>query len=578
MTDLVPWPKALEAWQPELHRFARDLVGHLAPLSERVANLLGPLRRATEQRADEPNGYSALSRRGPYERLVASEWALQLEDPDEFIRRASSGEHLFVELERRSPATALEAWVLLDSGPDQLGAPRIAQLATLVAFARRAREAGVVLRWAPVRDWEKAPHEAIDAASVQAWLASRTPWVPTDGVLAQWPARWAERAEVIRDVWLVGSPETGRLGAARGWGTVVIDDRSGDGLTQLELRVTPPGSSRTRTLQLPLPASALQVRLLRDPFDWAQPKPPPPKKRKDGAAIPLEPATELAFSHDSHRLLARTLEGSVAALPLPNTGRATYGWPSVAVLPPRSQLIAASWASRRAKGTVVRTEKGALVAVEWDGRVGAPVSRELTGAPLAPSELRLAMWPVSRGWEGGEQFGRASERACASFVVAVREGPELDARFEAEQRWVSVRERPEAAWACWAPGGPVGVCLYADRVDVVLGQARPVQVRALPRPLFARDRIVGVGVEGAAVLLYALHQDQRTIRTLVATETAPQWREETRARAPIEFVTVAQRGDLVAWRDRAGELGVYSRTRAETVLRVHVRDAGVDLP
>ena len=86
MGELPPWPKALEPWEPELRVFARELVGHLAALSERIAHAVGPLRVSTERRSDEPNGYSALSRRGPYERLLISEWALQLEHEDEFIR------------------------------------------------------------------------------------------------------------------------------------------------------------------------------------------------------------------------------------------------------------------------------------------------------------------------------------------------------------------------------------------------------------------------------------------------------------------------------------------------------------
>lgn len=572
MGERAPWPKALEPWEPELRLLARDLVGHLAPLAERVANLLGPLRLATEQRADEPNGYSALSRRGPYDRLVASEWALQLEDPDEFIRRASSGEHLFVELERRSPASALEAWLLLDSGPGQLGAPRIAQLATLVAFARRARTAGVELRWAPVRNWEQPAHRALDSASVHDWLESRTPWVPTSGMLEQWPRVWGDD-DVVRDVWLVGSPETGALGAARGWGTVVIDD-GGEG--ELELRVTPPGKSRARALKLTLPPAPLQVRLLRDPFGWAR-QPVAPSSPK-GTAIALEPKTELAFSHDSHRLLARTTDGSVAALPVRNTSRATYGWPAVAVLPPRTRLVAASWASRRARGTVVEREDGSIHGADWDGRLLDRIAAR-TRAPL-PHELPLATWPLRQTWQDERRLmddGFLAEQVHGGFVVGLHEGTQLEVYLEPFRRWLTVSERPEAAWVCWGPNGPIAVCLYSHRVDVVLGNERPVRVRTLPRTVFALDRIVGVR-QSDKVTIFAVHQDRRSIRALPAAQVAPQWREEVRARAPIETTALSPNGALLAWRDLNGELGVYSISRAETVLRVHVRDARVALP
>lgn len=589
MTD-APWPRRLEAWEPELRLFSRELVGHIASLSERIANALGTLRVSAERRSDEPNGYSALSRRGPYERLLISEWALQLEHEDEFIRRASSGEHLFVELERRSPAVELEAWVLLDSGPSQLGAPRIAQLAALVAFTRRAREAGVTLHWAPLWNWEQPAHQTIDAATVQAWFAARTATEPTDAVLAQWEALWPSRDGLEREVWVVGDERTTQLARARGWSALCIDDTSDDGLTSLELRVTPARKRRTTTLRLPLPDVPTQLRLLRDPFDWSRPSPKsvPTKPKGNLPVIALQPLTELAFSHDSHRLLARTENGSVVAIPVRNSGRAGYGWPTVARLPPDTSLIASVWSSRRARGLLVAHKNGAVHGADWDGRLGVQVSGMVQHPQ--PHELFIATWPFRLGWEQrGAWFDAANTgrleadvlyaRAFGSCVARVMQGPRLEARLAGAVRTLWVTSKPQKIWLSWE-GGMAAACQYEDRIDVHSLEGETVTVRSLPRALFAHDlvRAVVMGPMRGELALIAVSDDRRAIRALSVQNVAPQWREVVRARAPIVSLACSSYGHHLAWSDIQGEVAVYSRDRAEVTLRLHASNISLERP
>jgi hypothetical protein len=589
MTD-IPWPKALESWEPELRLFSRELVGQLATLSERIAHAVGPLRISTEQRSDEPNGYSALSRRGPYDRLLVSEWALQLEHEDEFIRRASSGEHLFVELERRSPAISLEAWLLLDTGPAQLGSPRIAHLAALVAFTRRARNAGIALHWAPVWNWERPAHEQLTPATLQAWFAARTPYEPTEHVLTQWAGQWPEREDVERDVWLVGGPDSMKLARDRGWSSLVVDDAQGDGTTSLELRVTPAKKLRTTTLQLALPEPDAQVRLLRDPFDWNRPRPAPapPRPRGNPQPIPLAPNTELAFSHDCHRLLARTEAGSVVAIPIRNTPRAGYGWPTVATLPPQTNLVASVWGSRRARALAVELPGGAVHLSDWDGRLGV---RLAPSAPRpAPHELFTASWPMNGGWEMRGTWFDANNagtvdpellfaRAFGSSVGKVIEGWRLDARYAQNIRTLSVPVRPARVWLSWEVS-LAAACLHGDRVDVHTLKGADVQTRSLPRALFAAHVIHGViaGPKAGEATLLALRDDRRSLHSLPVGEVAPQWREEIRARAPIESFAMSAGGRFVAWRDLDGEVAIYSRERGEVVLRVHTKNISTERP
>lgn len=589
------WPKALEAWEPELRVFARDLIGQLATLSERIANAIGPLRVSTERRSDEPNGYSALTRRGPYERLLASEWALQLEEPDEFIRRASTGEQLFVELERRSPAVSLEAWLLLDTGPAQLGAPRIAHLAALVAFTRRARDAGIALRWAPLWSFERPAHEKLNPATLQNWLGARTAYDPHDGVLGQWASQWPERDDVERDVWLAGGPQSAQLALARGWSSLVVDDSQGDGSTSLELRVTPVRKRRTTKLTLTLPDSPTQVRLLRDPFDWNRPKPAPapPRPRGNPQPIALQPSTDLVFSHDGHRLLARTESGSVVAIPMRNTARAGYGWPTVAVLPPQTSLVAAVWSSRRARALAVARPDGSIFVSDWEGRMGV---RLAASAPRpSPGELFTGSWPLEPGWTmRGTWFDAANPttidpellfaRAFGSSVGEVIEGSKLDVRYSTRTasgavRRLTVTARPERVWLSWETS-LAAACLHGDRVDVHSTRGAEVAVRSLPRALFASHLIQGVtpGPRTGDVTLLALKDDRRSVHSLPVGEVAPQWREEIRARSPIEAFAVSPGGRMIAWRDVDGEIAVYSRDRAEVVLRLHTKNISVERP
>lgn len=588
MSELAPWPKSLEAWEPELRMFVRELVGQLAPLTERIANLLGPLRVQNEERSDDPNGYSGLSQRGPYERLLASEWALQLEQPDEFIRRATSGEHLFVELERRASKVALEAWVLLDTGPLQLGSPRIGQLAALAAFARRAREAGVALRWAPLWNFELPPHEALTQASVHAWMTGRTAYVPTEGIVARWAEHWlADGAR--REVFLVGAPSLVPFAARHGWGSLVIEESNRDEARSLELRLTAPGKTRAKTLQLALPDERVQVRLLRDPFGWGQPHAVQQKSRDPGVSIPLVPTTDLAFSHDGHRLLARTESGSVVAMPVRNTARAGYGWPHVAKLPAGTRLVSVVWGSRRAKAVTYAWSDETIHTADWDGHTGVRLPIRST-APLA-HQLWLSPWPPTLGWERtGEWVDAKGTRRTEStlfatrvfneFVVGLGLGSESRVLQEAFTRQLIVTENPQSALAGWSPRlGVLAMCTYVGRVELCAGH-QAVRVRTLPAAVFEGTRPFGIcatlwpSKEHDGVTVLAIGPDGRTLRSLDTGNTAPQWVTEIRARNPIVTAVQSAHGEYLAWRDASGEIGIHSRTRKETVLRVHVNDAG----
>ncbi|MEO1338337.1 MAG: hypothetical protein AAFV29_22025, partial [Myxococcota bacterium] len=144
MTDL---PQALLPWQTPLSELPSYVHTSLGPWIARLARAIGPMHRARARAEGPPDGFAGLGRRGSYERLLMTEWLLADAAPDEFVRRAVAHEHLFYQLARREPASALRSVVLIDAGPSQLGTPRLVHLAALVIFAQRAAEAGAELRF-----------------------------------------------------------------------------------------------------------------------------------------------------------------------------------------------------------------------------------------------------------------------------------------------------------------------------------------------------------------------------------------------------------------------------------------------
>ncbi|MGZ3458625.1 MAG: hypothetical protein ACXU86_08980, partial [Archangium sp.] len=141
-------PEALRPWAAHLSLLPEDLALSLGAHVARLAAALGPLRARDEREGGEPQGYDGLTRRGSPERLLMSEWLMALEAPDEFVRRAAFGEQAYLRPAFRQPRGGHRTVALLDAGPDQLGAPRIAHLALLVVLARRAEAVGASFSWA----------------------------------------------------------------------------------------------------------------------------------------------------------------------------------------------------------------------------------------------------------------------------------------------------------------------------------------------------------------------------------------------------------------------------------------------
>lgn len=300
----MPLPQALKPWHDWLSWFAPELQEALGRMLQQLHPMLGPLHAARRGEVPEPGGVDDLHRRGRYERLLSSEWLLATDLPDEFLRRAATGEHLFLAPRQVSQRAQRSLVAVFDAGPLQWGAPRLAHIALWILLARRASQAGGQLRWAIAQQ----PHEVHDARSeddLRRLLAART-FAPL--AHAQW-TRWAEALDSGEDgaaeYWFVGHdvaapPRSGRCP------THTVQLRRG--LRGDVLDVTTCVHGTVRILPLPLPPQGSAPQLLKGRFrDEPAPPPAPSSALQLSDRFSLQ-ARPLVASNGS-RVAVRLLEG-----------------------------------------------------------------------------------------------------------------------------------------------------------------------------------------------------------------------------------------------------------------------------
>jgi hypothetical protein len=152
-------PDSLSTWKPWLQWFDVELAEVLLPLLNRLNALVAGLRGNQPSGEAEFIGMEDLRRRGPYERLLLSEWLYADEFPDEFLRRAAQGEHLFLEPAFRKPKRGQTIYAVFDCGMQQLGAARLVHIALWIVLARRAQQNAVPFLFASANNagqWRSA--------------------------------------------------------------------------------------------------------------------------------------------------------------------------------------------------------------------------------------------------------------------------------------------------------------------------------------------------------------------------------------------------------------------------------------
>jgi hypothetical protein len=335
---VIALPRALAPWAPELSLFPEELALSLGPWVQRLALAVGPLRAHSSQGRDEPDGYDGLASRGSYERLLPSEWLLADEAPDEFLRRAAMREHAFLKLSFQEAAGARRSVALFDAGPDQLGSPRLAHLAALIALARRAERAGASFRWGILQHAGGGLMAEVTAASVLQLLRARTAFDVGEKNLLRWREELGAPG-APDDLWLIGGRRLARAAASAGGSLLEVEDVLEPRASQVSVSVRR-GSLRGRPVMLELPPSRDCARLLRDPFNVVRARPL-------RIAAALGGATHLLFAPSGRRLFAQQPDGKVIVYGVPNSPRAGAGTPKVRAAPAGARIIAAGWCQRR---------------------------------------------------------------------------------------------------------------------------------------------------------------------------------------------------------------------------------------
>jgi hypothetical protein len=388
-------PPPLRPWASPLSFFPHDLALALGPIVRRLSTAMGPMRVPHHADQGDVDGFDGLTRRGTYERLLMSEWLLADEEPDEFLRRAASGEHTFLRLAHPSPAGTTVSVALFDAGPDQLGRPRIVHLAALIVLARRAEQAGAPFAWGMMEDPEGPLFPGVAPAGVLYLLGARTASGPTPEHLEAWARRIGEWKE-LDDLWIVGGadrisrhPAARRASVLHPTEVLEVDSR------RVTVRMTRGATRAEIGLELPLDPDC--ARLLRDPFRVAV-APSAPRV----APSRLVPASNPVFDSTGSFLLARSKEGGLIVYSIPRTPRASAGRPRI--LPLAGATVAAAGGDKNGLTVAVARDDGVQIALVRPGGAHSDGGRYLSGAqpfrgpdastPLRPCLLETPALPV----------------------------------------------------------------------------------------------------------------------------------------------------------------------------------------
>lgn len=245
-------PRALQPWREWLDWFEPSLASVLGDLILQLDRLAGRSQSRAMAGRVEPDGIDDVRKRGSYERLLLSEWALADEMPEEFIRRAAHSEHLFLSPKLVAKRSASMIVAVFDSGPAQLGAPRLAQLALLILLARRAQAAHSRFAWgtADAPGTLQAPDTP---ALLLQFLRARCLSVAGAEQISQWQQALLAADLPPGERWLVGArPELGQ-----GFDHIAAIRRGFD--DRLHLVVGSQRARRSATLDLPKPREGVSI-------------------------------------------------------------------------------------------------------------------------------------------------------------------------------------------------------------------------------------------------------------------------------------------------------------------------------
>lgn len=333
-------PEELRPWREALQLFPTDLALGVGQAVRQVSRFLGPMRLPVKEDRGDPDGYRGITTRGRFERLLLSEWALALEIPEEFLRRAAMHEQLFTALAYRQTGGIRRQLVLFDGGPLSLGRPRVAQLALLIALLERARAKQVRFSWGVLGDTRRSQIAELTTGSVRRLLEGRSARLATALDAEEWLRTIAE-PEQPDDLWLVGPRGIGDLCPTSVLTVLELSEGpepASDQAATLELKLLRPGQAE-RSMRIELPPDPLSIRLLRDPFRTRAAEP------RNLGSMRLSLEAPPRFVDSGRRILVELAGGGLAVLHV-TTGAAPGARPTIYRPSADRHVVAATWARR----------------------------------------------------------------------------------------------------------------------------------------------------------------------------------------------------------------------------------------
>lgn len=586
-------PRALAGWANVLEAFQEDLALSIGPWLPRLSAAIGPMHVQKESLDGEVDGFDGIARRGTFERVLLTEWLYALEQPDEFLRRATTGEQAFLRLSRVEPHGSHKSVVLFDAGPRQLGAPRVAHLALLLVLDRRARRAGAEFAWGVLQIPDEL-HEEVTQSTVTKLLAARTGNLASPAAIHS----WSETLEIVEpdDAWLVGGPGIGDTAASLRASSVTIEEPMLPNVHRLDLTVTRRRSS-SRDYRLELPPAPECVRMLRDPFQARAPSP-------SSHDATVDRNTNLLICRSGRRLIASLANGGVMAMHIPNAGGQAEGRPRY-FNPRKGERAIAADISRRRPLVLVADADGLLLYGGAKGEVRERIPDEpgfvvpRPGAPLGAlysqvipldNTSRYALlgvldghrflWGIERGGDAGLRLLPLTRRPVSA--VCHRTGNYVLPPYNGKTAEVTNGRRPVPELEFSRPGPADYAAFFCEGDHSWIG-ALAVRdhssgwtvASGMRHQAFLADPTDGSQVLGVSQArtsdgyqLVCLQNDRRSI-TLGGPET-PELDELVRSPDDIITATYASHAALCAWLDRSGRVRVISVPSGTSVLDTSV--------
>ncbi|MFL6659950.1 MAG: hypothetical protein ACJ8GW_17840 [Massilia sp.] len=368
---MIQLPAPLEPWRAWLSLFAQDLVKPLGELLLRLDPQIGALRSAPARADALPEGVGSIVQRGPYERLLISEWAYADAEPDEFLRRAANGELMFTGPEPAARMRSRRCVVLFDAGPMQLGAPRLLHLALYILLARRAEQAGALFEWGVLQAATVLKSDAGEN-SLRALLQART-LIPFDETAR---SAWEACIDPLHDdLWVIGGPGLNPPRPLRSQVTISSN------LLAEQLDVTLQAGHSQRALSLPLPDRDVGVRLLRSRFGARASK---AEMRQQDSKPSLLQAPR--FGAHGNWMAVAQVDGSVQIFHVPSSTKTQPGKARIVPAPLGASILGAGLFGR-SLGVILRA--GERLTLRGFGSAGLN-DKAVANAPLPVTEqLRI---------------------------------------------------------------------------------------------------------------------------------------------------------------------------------------------